>query len=127
MRLYRVIYEALDDIKAALEGMLEPIYKEVSIGRAEVRELFHIPKVGTIAGCNVLEGKVVRNGSVRLIREGVVVYEGKVDSLKRFKNDAREVAQGHDCGIGLDRFQDIKIGDILEVYEMEEIKRELMS
>ncbi|HHY39654.1 MAG TPA: translation initiation factor IF-2 [Syntrophaceticus sp.] len=127
MRLYRVIYEALDDIKAALEGMLEPVYKEVSIGRAEVREIFHIPKVGTVAGCNVLEGKVVRNGNVRLIREGVVVYEGKIDSLKRFKNDAREVAQGHDCGIGLDKFQDIKIGDILEVYEMEEIKRELMS
>ncbi|MGB3912910.1 MAG: translation initiation factor IF-2 [Thermacetogeniaceae bacterium] len=127
MRLYRVIYEALDDIKAAMEGMLEPIYREVSIGRAEVREIFHIPKVGTIAGCNVLEGRVVRNGSVRLFREGVVIYEGKVDSLKRFKNDAREVVQGHDCGIGLDKFQDIKIGDILEVYEMEEIKRELMS
>lgn len=127
IRLYRVIYEVIDDIKAALEGMLEPIYKEVSIGRAEVREIFHIPKVGTIAGCNVIEGKVVRNGNVRLIREGVVVYEGKIESLKRFKNDAREVVQGHDCGIGLDKFQDIKIGDILEVYEMEEIKRELMS
>jgi len=125
IRLYRVIYEVIDDIKAALEGMLEPIYKEVTIGRAEVREIFHIPKVGTIAGCNVIEGKVVRNGKVRLIREGIVVYEGKIESLKRFKNDAREVVQGHDCGIGLEKFQDIKIGDILEVYEMEEIKREL--
>jgi translation initiation factor IF-2 len=125
IRLYRVIYEALDDIKAALEGMLEPIYKEVSVGRAEVRDLFHIPKVGTIAGCYVTEGKVVRNISVRVIRDGVVIYEGTIDSLKRFKNDAREVTQGHDCGIGLDKFQDIKIGDVLEAYEMEEIKREL--
>jgi translation initiation factor IF-2 len=127
IRLYRVIYEALDDLKAALEGLLEPIYKEVSVGRAEVRDLFHIPKVGMIAGCNILEGKAVRNNKARVIRDGVVIYEGVIDSLKRFKDDVREVAQGHDCGIGLDKFQDIKVGDILEIYQIEEIKRELKS
>jgi translation initiation factor IF-2 len=124
IRLYRVIYEALEDIRAALEGLLEPIYKEVSVGRAEVRNLFHIPKVGMIAGCNILEGKAVRNSKARVIRDGVVIYEGVIDSLKRFKDDVREVAQGHDCGIGLDKFQDIKAGDILEIYQIEAIKRE---
>jgi translation initiation factor IF-2 len=127
IRLYRVIYEALEDIRAALEGLLEPIYKEVSVGRAEVRNLFHIPKVGMIAGCNILEGKAVRNSKARVIRDGVVIYEGVIDSLKRFKDDVREVAQGHDCGIGLDKFQDIKAGDILEIYQIEAIKRELKS
>jgi translation initiation factor IF-2 len=127
IRLYRVIYEALDDLKAALEGLLEPIYKEVGVGRAEVRDLFHIPKVGMIAGCNILEGKAVRNSKARVIRDGVVIYEGVIDSLKRFKDDVREVAQGHDCGIGLDKYQDIKVGDVLEIYQIEEIKRELKS
>ncbi|MGB4505148.1 MAG: translation initiation factor IF-2 [Syntrophaceticus sp.] len=127
IRLYRVIYEALDDIKAALEGMLEPIYKEEFVGRAEIRNVFHIPKVGVVAGCYVLEGKAVRNSRVRVVRDGVVIYEGIIDSLKRFKDDVREVAQGHECGIGLDKFQDMKVGDILEIYDIEEIKRELKS
>ena len=127
IRLYRVIYEALEDIKAAMEGMLEPIHKEVAIGRAEIRNIFHIPKVGAIAGCYILEGKAVRNSHVRLVRDGVVTYEGFIDSLRRFKDDAREVAQGHECGIGLDKFQDMKVGDILEFYQIEDIKRELKS
>lgn len=125
IRLYQVIYEIIDDVKAALEGLLEPIYKEVPVGRAEVREIFHIPKVGVVAGCYVSEGKVVRNGKVRVVREGVVIYDGTIASLKRFKDDAREVVQGHECGIGLDRFQDLKPGDILEGYQIEELKREL--
>lgn len=127
IRLYRVIYEALDDIKAALEGMLEPIYKEEPVGRAEIRNVFHIPKVGVVAGCYILEGKAIRNSQVRVVRDGVVIYEGNIDSLKRFKDDTREVAQGHECGIGLDKFQDLKVGDILEIYQIEEIKRELKS
>lgn len=125
IRLYQVIYEAIDDIKAALEGLLEPIYKEVPLGRAVVREIFHIPKVGVVAGCYVSEGKVIRSGKVRAIRDGVVIYDGTIASLKRFKEDAREVAQGHECGIGLDKFQDLKTGDILEGYQIEEIRREL--
>lgn len=127
MRLYRVIYEALDDIKAALEGLLEPIHKEVSLGRAEVRNTFHIPKVGVIAGCYMLEGKVTRKSNVRVVRDGVVIYEGNIESLKRFKDDAKEVTQEHECGIGLENFQDVKDGDILEFYEIKDIKRELKS
>lgn len=125
IRLYRVIYEALDDIKAALEGLLEPEFKDVVLGRAEVRDTFRIPKVGVIAGCYVTEGKIIRNSKVRVIRDGTVIYEGNVSSLKRFKDDVREVIQGHECGVGLDKFQDIKQGDILEAYTVEEIKKAL--
>ncbi|MDH7576715.1 MAG: translation initiation factor IF-2 [Bacillota bacterium] len=127
IRLYRVIYEALDDIKAALEGLLEPELKEVVLGRAEVRETFRIPKVGLVAGCYVSEGKVIRNSKARVIRDGVVIYEGSISSLKRFKDDVREVTQGHECGIGFDKFQDLKQGDILETYTIEEVKRVLHS
>jgi len=125
IRLYRVIYEVIDDIKAALEGLLEPELREVVMGRSEVRDVFHIPKVGAIAGCYVSEGKVVRNARVRVIRDGVVIYEGSIASLKRYKDDVREVVQGHECGIGLDKFQDLKQGDILEGYYIEEVKRAL--
>lgn len=125
IRLYRVIYEVIDDIKAALEGLLEPELREVVMGRSEVRNVFHIPKVGAIAGCYVSEGKVVRNARVRVIRDGVVIYEGSIASLKRYKDDVREVVQGHECGIGLDKFQDLKQGDILEGYYIEEVKRAL--
>ncbi len=127
IRLYRVIYEAVDDIKAALEGLLEPELKEVTLGRAEVRDTFRIPKVGVVAGCYVSEGKVVRNSRARVIRDGIVIYEGSISSLKRFKDDVREVAQGYECGIGFDKFQDLKQGDILEVYTIEEVKRVLQS
>jgi translation initiation factor IF-2 len=125
IRLYRVIYEIIDDVKAALEGLLEPELREVVSGRAEVRDIFSIPKIGVISGCYITDGKVVRNGKVRLIRDGVVVYEGNIGSLRRFKDDVKEVAQGFECGIGLEKFQDIKQGDIMEVYTIEEIKRVL--
>ncbi len=123
IRLYRVIYEIIDDVKAALEGLLEPELREVVSGRAEVRDTFSIPKVGVISGCYITEGKMVRNGKVRVIRDGVVIHEGIVASLRRFKDDAKEVQQGYECGIGLDKFQDVKQGDILEGYAIEEIKR----
>lgn len=125
IRLYRVIYEILDDVKAALEGLLEPELREVMTGRAEVRDIFSIPKIGVISGCYITEGKMARNGKVRVIRDGVVIYEGNIASLRRFKDDAREVQQGYECGIGLDKFQDVKQGDILEGYAIEEIKRNL--
>ncbi len=125
IRLYRVIYEILDDVKAALEGLLEPELREVVVGRAEVRDIFSIPKIGVIAGGYITDGKMTRNGKVRVIRDGVVIYEGTVASLRRFKEDVREVQTGFECGIGLDKFQDMKQNDILEGYTIEEIKRVL--
>ncbi|MCL6614204.1 MAG: translation initiation factor IF-2, partial [Firmicutes bacterium] len=124
IKLYRIIYDAIDDIKAALEGMLTPEYREVVLGRAEVRAVFKVPKIGNVAGCYVHEGKIVRGGDARVLRDHVVVYEGKIDSLRRFKDDVREVQSGFECGIGLERFNDIKEGDVIEVYAMEEVKRE---
>ena len=124
IRLYRVIYEAIEEMEKALVGMLEPEYREVVIGRAEVRALFKVPNVGTVAGCYVTEGKIVRGASMRVIRDGTVVHEGAMSSLKRFKDDVREVAQGYECGIGLERFNDLKEGDILEAFRMEEVARE---
>jgi translation initiation factor IF-2 len=121
IRLYTVIYELLDDIKKAMTGLLEPTFREVQRGRAEVREIFKVPKVGTIAGAHVVEGVVPRSASVRLVRDGKVVYEGKISSLKRFKDDASEVRAGFDCGIGLERFQDVKPGDVIEAFAKEEV------
>jgi translation initiation factor IF-2 len=123
IRMYRVIYDAINDVKAALEGMLTPQYKETVIGKAEVRQTFRVPKIGVIAGSYVTEGRILRTAEVRVLRDNVVVYEGKIDSLRRFKDDAREVAQGYECGIGLEKFQDIKEGDIIEAFIMEEVKR----
>lgn len=123
IRLYRVIYDAINDVKAAIEGLLSPIMREAVLGRAEVRATFKVPKVGTIAGCYVTEGKIARSADVRLLRDNVVIHEGKLDSLKRYKDDAREVMQGYECGIGLERFQDIKEGDVIEAFTMEEVKR----
>ncbi|MGI9952027.1 translation initiation factor IF-2 [Moorellaceae bacterium AZ2] len=125
IRLYRIIYEVLDDIKLAMAGLLEPEKREVTLGRAEVRATFKVPKVGTVAGCYVTDGKITSKALVRIIRNGVVVYEGRVASLKRFKDDVREVVQGFECGIGLEKFNDIKEGDVLEAYTIEEIKRQL--
>lgn len=125
IRVYRVIYDAIEDIKAAMSGLLEPEYTEVNIGRAQVRKTFKVSKVGTIAGCYVTEGKVLRGAGARLIRDGVVVHEGKIDSLKRFKDDAREVVQGYECGLTLERFNDIKENDVIEIFEMRAVKREL--
>ncbi len=122
IRFYDVIYHALDDIKKAMTGLLEPEFKEAVIGSAEVRETFQVPKVGTIAGCYVVDGKIARNARVRVLRDGVVIYTGQMGSLKRFKDDAREVASGYECGIGVENFNDIKIGDILEAFVMEEVE-----
>jgi translation initiation factor IF-2 len=125
VRLYTVIYDALNDVRDAMEGLLEPTFREKTIGRADVREAFAIPGVGTIAGCMVTDGKVIRNAAARLVRDHVVVYEGKVSSLRRFKEDAREVQSGYECGIGLETYHDIKVGDVIEVYEMEQVARRL--
>src|SRR5690606_30727159 len=124
MRVYRVIYEAIDDVEKALQGMLEPEYEEVVLGRAEVRALFKVPNVGTVAGAYVTDGKIVRGAQVRVIRDGVVVHEGEMSSLKRFKDDVREVAQGYECGIGVEKFNDLKEGDVLEAFRMEEVARQ---
>lgn len=125
IRLYRVIYDLLDDVKAAMSGLLEPEFKEVILGRAEVRQTFRVPNVGTVAGCYVQEGKITRNAEVRVLRDNVVVHEGKIASLKRFKDDVREVTHGYECGIGLEKFNDIKDGDVIEAFYMEKIERTL--
>ncbi|MBR5277981.1 MAG: translation initiation factor IF-2 [Clostridia bacterium] len=123
IRTYRVIYDCLEEIEAAMKGMLAPTYKEVVLGHAEVRNAIHVPSVGTIAGSYVQDGKISRNAQVRVVRDGIVIYEDKISSLKRFKDDAKEVLQSFECGIGLEKFNDIKVGDILEAFVMEEIKR----
>jgi translation initiation factor IF-2 len=123
IRLYSVIYNAIEEIEAAMKGLLDPVFKEAFLGRAEVRNTFRVSKVGTIAGCMVTEGKVTRNALVRLLRDGAVIYEGKIESLKRFKDDVREVAQGYECGISIEKYNDIKEGDIIEAYIMETVER----
>lgn len=125
IRKYNIIYDAVDDMKLAMEGMLSPDLKEETIGRVEVRDIFKVPKIGTIAGCYVLEGKVLRNALVHVIRDSIQVYSGKVTSLKRFKDDAREVATGYECGIGIDGFQDLRQGDILEIIKVVEVAKKL--
>ncbi|MGQ9512312.1 translation initiation factor IF-2 [Thermodesulfitimonas sp.] len=125
IRLYQVIYDAINDVKAALSGLLEPEYREVVTGRAEVRKVFHVSRLGTIAGCYVSEGKVNRDASVRVIRDGVVVHTGKISSLKRFKDDVREVAQGFECGLMIENYNDIQEGDELEFFVTEAVKRQL--
>jgi translation initiation factor IF-2 len=121
VRLHTIIYSVVDEIKRAMTGMLEPIIKEARLGSAEVRDTFRVPKVGTIAGCYVTDGKVTRNAEVRLLRDNVVVYEGKVSSLKRFKDDVSEVTRGYECGIGIQNFNDVKVGDIIEAFVTERI------
>jgi len=125
MRFYNIIYNVIKDIKNAIVGMMESTYEERILGRAEVREVFHVPKIGTIAGCYVTDGKIERGQLVRLIRDGIVSYEGKIASLRRFKEDTKEVQSGYECGIGIENFNDIKLGDIIECYYLEEIKPEL--
>jgi translation initiation factor IF-2 len=125
VRLYTVIYDALNELRDAMEGLLEPTFREKVQGRAEVRDTFSIPGIGTIAGCFVSDGKVTRNAAARLVRDHVVVYTGKITSLRRFKDDAREVQSGYECGIGLENFQDLKVGDTIEAYEMEQVLRRL--
>jgi translation initiation factor IF-2 len=123
IRLHRVIYNVIEEIEQALKGMLDPVFKESIIGQAEIREVFKVSKVGNIAGCYVTEGKLTRDAGARLIREGVVIYEGKLETLKRFKDDVREVAAGYECGVTLEKFQDIKVGDVIEAFVMVEVKQ----
>jgi translation initiation factor IF-2 len=119
VRLYTVIYEVIDDVRKAMEGMLAPIEREVVLGRAEVRQVFHVPKVGTIAGCYVISGKIERSNQVRLIRDDVVIYQGKIVSMRRFKDDIKEAVEGYECGIGLENYKDVKVADIVEAFTIE--------
>ncbi len=123
MRMYRIIYDAIDEIEAAMKGMLAPKFKEKVTGHAEVRRTFKVSSVGTIAGCYVTDGTVARSNGVRIVRDGIVIYEGQIDSLKRFKDDAKEVASGFECGMSVEKFNDIKEGDIFESFTMEEVER----
>jgi translation initiation factor IF-2 len=125
VRLYTVIYQAVDDIKQALSGLLAPAEEEVELGTAEVRATFRVPRMGLVAGCYVTRGTMTRGSRVRLVRDGTVVYEGRIATLRRFKDDVREVAEGFECGIGLENFQDVKEGDVLEAYEIREVARSL--
>ena len=121
MRMYRIIYDCIEEIEAAMKGMLAPKFKEVVLGHAEVRQTIHVPNVGTIAGSYITDGKIIRSAQIRIVRDGIVIFEDKIASLRRFKDDVKEVADGYECGVGLDRFNDIKVGDVLEAFIMEEI------
>ena len=125
IKLYDIIYNVIADVRAAMEGLLDPEYKEVVQGRAEVRELFKVPKVGIIAGCHVIDGKITRSAGVKLVRDSVVVFDGKILSLRRFKDDAKEVQTGFDCGIGIEGYNDIRLGDVIEAYIIETLERKL--
>ncbi len=125
IRLYSIIYEAINEIKSAMEGMLEPTEEEKIMGNVEVRETYKISKIGTIAGCYVTNGNIIRKNKIRLIRDGIVIFTGKIKQLKRFKEDANEVKAGFECGISIEDYNDIKVGDIIESFEIQEIKRKL--
>jgi len=125
IRYYSVIYEVLDDVKQAMEGMLAPEFKEEIIGLAEVREVFRVPKIGAVAGCMVLEGVVKRNNPIRVLRDNVVIFQGELESLRRYKEDVNEVRAGFECGIGVRNYNDVKVGDQIECYERVEVKRSL--
>ncbi|MDE6308417.1 MAG: translation initiation factor IF-2, partial [Bacteroidales bacterium] len=125
IRLYSIIYDAINELKDAIEGMLSPEIQEKIVANLEVREVFKISKVGAVAGCIVLDGRLTRNTKVRIIRDGIVAYTGKLGSLRRFKDDVKEVMVGQDCGLNIENFNDIKVGDIIEGYEQTEVKRTL--
>jgi translation initiation factor IF-2 len=125
IRLYNVIYNAIEELKSALEGMLKPIISEEVVGTVEVRDIFKVPKVGTIAGCYVLDGKIGRNDKIRLFRDGIKIYEGDLASLKRFKDDAKEVVAGYECGLNIANFNDVKVGDMIESFKIVETKKKL--
>jgi translation initiation factor IF-2 len=125
IRLYSIIYDAINEVKDAMEGLLAPVTQEVIVGNAEVREVFKITKVGTIAGCRVTDGYVKRNNPIRLIRDGIVLYSGKLNSLKQYKDDASEVRSGFDCGMGIENFNNLEVGDVIESFETREVKRTL--
>jgi len=122
MRMYRVIYDCINEIEAAMKGMLAPKFKEVALGEAEVRQVYKITGVGFVAGCYVTDGKVARNAQIRLVRDGIVIHEGVMNSLQRFKDSVKEVARGYECGIGIEKYSDIKEGDIIEAFQMEQIE-----
>ena len=122
LRMYRVIYDCINDVEAALKGMLAPKFHEVILGHAEVRQTYHVSKLGTICGCYVQDGKVSRNCQVRVNRDNIVIFEGDLASLRRFKDDVKEVASGYECGMQIEKFNDVKEGDIIECFVMEEIK-----
>ena len=123
IRTYQIIYNLIDDIEAAMKGMLGPIYEEVQTAEVEIRTTFKVPGVGTVAGAYVKSGKIERNASIRLLRDGIIVHTGKLSSLKRFKDDVKEVATGYECGIGIENYSNIKEGDIIEAFEQKEIPR----
>jgi len=123
--LYSIIYQAIEEIKSAMEGMLSPDIEEKIVCNVEIREVFKITKVGSVAGCMVLDGVITRNTKVRIIRDGIVVYTGNLGSLKRFKDDVKEVKTGYECGLNIDNYNDIKVGDIIEGYEEVEVKKKL--
>jgi translation initiation factor IF-2 len=125
IRLYSVIYDCINEVRDALEGLLAPEEKEEVTATVEVRDIFKVPKAGTIAGCYVVDGKIMRNNKVRLLRDGMEVFSGGISSLRRFKDDVREVETGYECGIGLENFNDVKTGDIIEAFKIVEIKRKL--
>ena len=125
IRTYDVIYHALDDIKKAMVGLLDARFEENVIGTAEVRETYQVPKIGTIAGCYVTDGKIERNAKVRVVREGVVTFTGQLASLRRFKDDVKDVQSGYECGIGVANYNDLKVGDVLEAFVLKELAREL--
>ena len=127
IRMYSIIYDAINDLKDAMEGMLSPVMKEEITGTAEIRETFKISKIGTIAGCMVTSGKIFRNSNIRLIRDGVVIYTGELASLKRFKDDVKEVAKGYDCGLQIKNYNDIKELDIVEAFQEVAVKKKLKS
>ena len=125
IKLYSVIYNAIEEIKDAMEGMLAPKFEEVIVGNVEIREIFKISKIGTVAGCYVTDGLIKRQNNIRLIRDGIVIYEGEIGALKRFKEEVQEVKSGFECGLSIKSFNDIKVGDVVESYEQREIKRTL--
>ena len=122
MRMYRVIYDCINEMESAMKGMLSPKFKEVALGSVEVREVYKITGVGIVAGCYVTDGKVLRSAQLRLVRDGIVIHEGNVASLQRFKDSVKEVAQGYECGISIEKYSDIKVGDIIEAFVMEQIE-----
>jgi translation initiation factor IF-2 len=124
IRLYRVIYTMLDEIRKAMAGLLAPDISEVELGRVEVRQVLKVTKVGKIAGCYVLEGKITRDAEIRLVRDGIVIYEGRIESLKRFKDDVREVTEGYECGLTIVNYPDVQEGDIIDAYRKEMTQRE---
>jgi translation initiation factor IF-2 len=127
IRLHTIIYELQDEIKRAMTGLLDPVFKEVYKGRAEVRDVFRISKVGAVAGCLVLDGVITRNSQVRLLRDGAIVHTGRVEGLKRFKNDASEVKSGMECGISLANYNDVKAGDVIEAFVTERVAQEALA